>query len=405
MKIKRIITLTALAVVFTNSIFSQVGIGTTTPAASAELDVTSTTKGFLPPRMTHAQKTAIASPASGLLVWCTDCCTAGELQVFNGTAWTNMIGGSVCTTSISSITCGSSTSNGTLTSGTAASGVSSNVPYTGGNGGTHSGQTVTSTGVTGLTATLSAGTFAVGSGSLTYTITGTPSTSGTATFALSIGGQTCNLNRTINVACGTPVTFTYNGASVTYGIVSSTGSKCWLDRNLGATQVATGSTDANSYGDLFQWGRGADGHQIITSSSQSTTSSTDVPGHANFIVGYYEWRNPQNVDLWQGVNGVNNPCPSGYRLPTNAELDAELVSWGTNTNATGAFASPLKLPLAGIRDNADGSLDDVGGAGVYWSSTVSGTGSTRLLFDSGVNAFMNEAASRASGGSVRCLKD
>jgi uncharacterized protein (TIGR02145 family) len=63
--------------------------------ASAMLDVSSTTKGFLPPRMTQAQRNAIASPAAGLFVWCTDCGTAGELQLNNGTSWTNMIGGAV----------------------------------------------------------------------------------------------------------------------------------------------------------------------------------------------------------------------------------------------------------------------------------------------------------------------
>ena len=99
---------------------------------------------------------------------------------------------------ISTINC-SGTNNGTLVNGVAASSVNSVLSYTGGNAGTHSGQTVTSTGVTGLTATLSAGTFANGAGSLTYTITGTPSGTGTATFALNIGGQTCNLNRTVGV--------------------------------------------------------------------------------------------------------------------------------------------------------------------------------------------------------------
>ena len=72
--------------------FSQVGIGTTTPDASAQLDVTSTTKGLLPPRLTYAQKTAIASPVAGLLIWCLDCGTNGEMQIFNGTTWTNISG-------------------------------------------------------------------------------------------------------------------------------------------------------------------------------------------------------------------------------------------------------------------------------------------------------------------------
>jgi uncharacterized protein (TIGR02145 family) len=72
---------------------AQVGIGTTTPDASAALDITSTTKGLLTPRMTQTQRNAISSPSTGLIVWCTNCGNSGELQVYNGTTWTNMIGG------------------------------------------------------------------------------------------------------------------------------------------------------------------------------------------------------------------------------------------------------------------------------------------------------------------------
>ena len=65
--------------------------------ASAILDLNSTTKGFLPPRMTYAEKTAISTPAAGLIVWCTNCGTNGEVQVYNGTSWVNMIGGDAST--------------------------------------------------------------------------------------------------------------------------------------------------------------------------------------------------------------------------------------------------------------------------------------------------------------------
>ena len=64
---------------------AQVGIGTTSPDASSRLDVVSTTKGMLVPRMTSAQKSAISSPASGLLVYQTDG-TAG-FYYYNGSAW------------------------------------------------------------------------------------------------------------------------------------------------------------------------------------------------------------------------------------------------------------------------------------------------------------------------------
>ncbi|MFY8165133.1 MAG: phage tail protein [Sediminibacterium sp.] len=72
---------------------NNVGIGNPNPNTSAKLDVTSTTQGFLPPRMTEVQRNAITNPAAGLQVWCTDCASNGETQVFNGTAWVNMIGG------------------------------------------------------------------------------------------------------------------------------------------------------------------------------------------------------------------------------------------------------------------------------------------------------------------------
>ncbi|MCF8298849.1 MAG: fibrobacter succinogenes major paralogous domain-containing protein [Saprospiraceae bacterium] len=188
-------------------------------------------------------------------------------------------------------------------------------------------------------------------------------------------------------------------------VYNPTTGKIWMDRNLGATQVATSNNDAASYGDLYQWGRGSDGHQIRTSGTTSTLSSTDVPGHANFITvnsGNYDWRSPQNNNLWQGVYGVNNPCPTAYRLPTETEWTAEKATWSSN-NAAGAYASLLKLPVAGSRDYSGGSLNGVGSNGYYWSSTVVGASSRFLYFTSGA-AFMGSYF-RAYGYSVRCIKD
>jgi uncharacterized protein (TIGR02145 family) len=71
----------------------NVGIGTNTPNSSALLDVTSTSQGFLPPRMTEAQRNAIVNPAAGLIVYCTDCGTNGEWQGYNGTSWMSMTAG------------------------------------------------------------------------------------------------------------------------------------------------------------------------------------------------------------------------------------------------------------------------------------------------------------------------
>lgn len=179
----------------------------------------------------------------------------------------------------------------------------------------------------------------------------------------------------------------------------------WMDRNLGASRVATSSTDSEAYGDLYQWGRGTDGHEKRTSPTTSTRSSTDTPGHGSFItVGSspYDWRTPQNDNLWQGLSGTNNPCPSGFRLPTNTELEAERIAWSSN-NSAGAFASPLKFVVAGRRSLNTASLFTVGTEGSYWGSTVAFSGSYLLNFtNSSANMY---GPSRANGYSVRCLKD
>jgi uncharacterized protein (TIGR02145 family) len=322
------------------------------------------------------------------------------------------IGGQVCTLSrtvtilvgtITTLSCGTVTNIGTLTAGAVASGVSSSAPYTGGNGGTHNGQTVTSTGVTGLTATLTAGNFAVGTGSLTYTITGTPSVGGTASFTLNIGGQTCTLTRTVNHAYPAGTVYCNGIPTVVNEVTNSTTGKTWMDRNLGASQVATSATDGAAYGDLYQWGRRADGHQCRTSPTTTTLSSTDQPAHGNFILAPNspnDWRSPQNTNLWQGVNGVNNPCPLGFRIPTSTELDIERLSWNSQ-NIIGAFGSNLKFTSGGGRFHSSGNLDATGTDGYYWSSTISTIYSWYLSIGGGSMQVDN----RADGASIRCIKN
>jgi hypothetical protein len=92
---KHFFTLLA-AVLLTATTFAQVGINNETPDASAALDITSTTGGLLTPRMTAAQRDAIATPSQGLIIFCTDCASGvGELQIKLSSAWKNLPVGDV----------------------------------------------------------------------------------------------------------------------------------------------------------------------------------------------------------------------------------------------------------------------------------------------------------------------
>jgi len=202
----------------------------------------------------------------------------------------------------------------------------------------------------------------------------------------------------------------------------------WLSNNLGAdytnlssssfslTGQATAYNDYHAYGSLFQWGRNSDGHELVTWTSgtagtvkygtTSTLSSTDTPSHALFIYNAsspYDWRSPQNDNLWQGVSGTNNPCPSGFRVPTDAELTALVTAAGI-TNRSNAASSNLKFSSAGYRYSANGTLSTAGIAGFYWSSSVSSAYAIQRRFYSSWTD-RNTSGPRASGISVRCIKD
>ena len=104
---------------------AQVGIGTNTPAASSQLEVSSTTKGFLPPRMNVSQRNAIANPAEGLIIYCTNRGSkGGEPEYYNGFNWMTMLGENVSgdiptivsTTAISNVNSSTFSSGGVITS-------------------------------------------------------------------------------------------------------------------------------------------------------------------------------------------------------------------------------------------------------------------------------------------------
>ena len=140
-------------------------------------------------------------------------------------------------TAITALSCSSATFSATPTAGTTFTGTAT-VPYAGGNGVAYSaGSAVASSGITGLTATLTASTLASGSGNLIYAITGTPSGAGTATFAVTFGGQTCSLS--LPVAASTTGTATGTGWSMNSNLFAIVQAAEAFKATLTTTQVAS----------------------------------------------------------------------------------------------------------------------------------------------------------------------
>ena len=216
----------------------------------------------------------------------------------------------------------------------------------------------------------------------------------------------------------TTFTFTYNGQQVTYGIITSaaTGRK-WFDRNLGAPNAPGAYDDWQNEGDLFQWGRSADGHQLInrgattpaTTAVNGTTtvlSTSDNPGHALFIItsaSPFDWRSPQNINLWQLPAGINNACPIGWHVPTKVEWAAE------NLGVVQDAYTRLKITVGGYRAFNDGTIRGTTIGGHYWTSSTwdGGTvwGPWSYYFSPQSAAYSVTSNTNADGISVRCIKD
>lgn len=174
------------------------GVGTKTPHPAAMLEVASTNKGLLPPRMTKAQQDAIANPAAGLMVWCTDCGSSGEMRVFNGLSWSNLIGYN----DAKSLVFQNNSATYLATSGDVLMEIKRtesykgilSVPYTGGGYLKYGSQESLSTGIQGLKATVTSGSLS-STGKLEISISGTPSDVGTANFSFKFGSE----NRTFSI--------------------------------------------------------------------------------------------------------------------------------------------------------------------------------------------------------------
>lgn len=210
------------------------------------------------------------------------------------------------------------------------------------------------------------------------------------------------------------VTFNYKGASVTYTTVRGADGKIWLQQNLGSRQVATSMADAESYGDLFQWGRWDDGHQDRNSAMANVPSPNTPEGLNNstsFILGSW-WGGNDLSDQWtatsnsfSSTNGAD-PCKAigqDWKMPSQADWTATKNAEGINNPAT-AYASKLKLPAGGNRSFVDGTFDYVGQRGYFWSSTTTGLGAKYFYIGTTIGN-PSAGSPRGQGQSIRCIKD
>jgi uncharacterized protein (TIGR02145 family) len=205
------------------------------------------------------------------------------------------------------------------------------------------------------------------------------------------------------------------------------GGRAWLDRNVGATVAPTSWNDTTqaSLGSLFQWGRAADGHQFRNGATddnaadaavsdgnggQTDCFTSDESSNSNFILGAnasgeYNWRtsatncnkDAEREHYWSAPGNLHHGvCPAGWRVPSEQDFVALDIA-----SASDAFTK-IKLSAAGYRDNNNGSINNVGNNGRYWTSSVDGDRSRRQLINSaGMYIF---SSFRSDGFSVRCVK-
>jgi len=215
-------------------------------------------------------------------------------------------------------------------------------------------------------------------------------------------------------------------------VLSPITGKTWLNNNLGADYAKIGSanfnpqkqaissTDSNAYGSLFQWGRKADGHELITWTDGTTgtakygniSTKSNTPSTSDFISVAGDWRVDVNSTLWQSESSINNVCPVGYRLPLNPNgADDSSNEWYQESkvfatqDASGALSSELKLAVVGYR-LTNASLSALGSSVAYWTGTQNTTttqGNVLSLIGGVLKS--TDTYDKAYGFSVRCIKN
>jgi uncharacterized protein (TIGR02145 family) len=235
-------------------------------------------------------------------------------------------------------------------------------------------------------------------------ITGTVPSTGTSSITFLIANYYFipYVTNSQGTTFGTRITLAPNWPTV------SINGKLWSQANLGASRVATSSTDANSYGFKYQWGRASDGHQFPTSGTTSTYSDGPSPSHGSFILSTLQngnWMNQNpSTTSWAGTTAINNPCPSGWRIPTRAEwvYIIDNTSGGFNAGSAWSTSLGIKLPSSQQRMRNNGSLSSSNNHG-YWLNNSSSGGVQMIHFGDSSWGEGNDAG--AYGAAVRCIQD
>ena len=308
--------------VYSFALKAQVGIGTNSPDASAKLDVSSTSKGFLPPRMTLAQRVAITNPAQGLMIYCTNCGTNGEPEYYNGTAWLNMSGAAATkATPTISVTIGTYTFNGTAQGPTVASNTGTGSTYTfsyAGTGSTIYGPSATkptnagSYTVTATVAASSDGNYNSASTSATaFTIAkATPTVTPTiGTYSYNLASPTAQgPNTATNTGTGTSYTYSYIG----------TGVNSWY----GST--STRPTDGGTYTVTVTVAASSDGNY-----AQASSSPTEFRISTSLALGNTYGGGKVAYILQLGDNGYDANQQHGYIMSGDLTATNTDIIWGT----------------------------------------------------------------------------
>ena len=369
-------------------------------APSAALEVNSTSKGFLPPRMTTLQRDNISSPAQGLVIFNTD---TNRLNTYTGSSWVVLLVGvnnSIADTDgDTQLQAEESADEDILrfdTNGTERLRIN------------NSGQVgMGTTTAVATSALLELRSTTQGFLPPRMTSDQRDAITDTATGLLIYNTTTHKINYYTNGEWSDgfrAVLIVQNG--LLYDIVKTPTGRYWLDRNLGASRVAQSSTDAQAYGDLYQWGRTTDGHEKRNSSTITSGAVASGNEGSNFVRVTGNWLSTQDDTRWNGaIKGVHDPCPNGFRVPTEAEFEAERLQFSSN-NSAGAFASILKLPVAGSRNFSTANIDGAGSYVYYWTSTPNTANPTYInyFFITSTN-ITSTYTYQAYGMAVRCIKE